>query len=46
MADIDLMIVRFDDAVSVFYGCYLHRGALMSDGFVDGSDDLICGVHN
>ena len=46
MADIDLVIVRFDDAVSVFYGRYLHRGALMCDGFVDGNDNLICGVHN
>lgn len=46
VADVDLVIVRFDDAVSVFYGRCLHRGALMSDGFVDDSDNLICGVHN
>jgi glutamate synthase domain-containing protein 2/nitrite reductase/ring-hydroxylating ferredoxin subunit len=46
VADIDLVIVRFDDAISVFYGRCLHRGALMSDGFVDGNDNLICGVHN
>ncbi len=46
VADIDLVIVRFDDAVSVFYGRCLHRGALMSDGFVDDNDNLICGVHN
>lgn len=32
IADIDLVVVRFDDAVSVFYGRCLHRGALMSDG--------------
>ncbi|MEM6309608.1 MAG: glutamate synthase-related protein, partial [Pseudomonadota bacterium] len=29
---------------SVFYGRCLHRGALMSDGFVSG-DNLICGLH-
>ena len=36
--------VRFDDDVSVLYGRCLHRGALMSDGSVDGHN-LICGVH-
>lgn len=46
VANIDLVIVRFDDTVSVFYGRCLHRGALMSDGFVDDNDNLICGVHN
>ncbi len=44
VADVDLVVVRHDDAVSVFYGRCLHRGALMSDGYVDG-DNLICGVH-
>ena len=43
--EIDLVIVRFDDKVSVFYGRCLHRGALMADGQVRG-DNLICGVHN
>lgn len=42
---IDLVVVRFDDKVSVMYGRCLHRGALMSDGFVDDKDNLICGVH-
>lgn len=46
VANVDLVIVRFDDTVSVFYGRCLHRGAMMVDGFVDGSDNLICGVHN
>ena len=46
VANVDLVIVRFDNAVSVFYGRCLHRGAMMVDGFVDGSDNLICGVHN
>ncbi|MBF8150594.1 Rieske 2Fe-2S domain-containing protein [Winogradskyella sp. F6397] len=41
---LDLVIVKFDDAISVLYGRCLHRGALMSDGHVDG-DNLICGVH-
>ncbi len=45
VGDVDLVVVRFDDNVSVFYGRCLHRGALMSDGHVRG-DDLICGVHN
>lgn len=44
VAGVDLVVVRFDDAVSVLYGRCLHRGALMSDGHVQG-DDLICGVH-
>lgn len=41
----DLVVVRYDDKVSVLYGRCLHRGALMTDGHVDG-DNLICGVHN
>jgi len=45
VANVDLVIVRYDDSVSVLYGRCAHRGALMSDGFVDG-DNLICGVHN
>ncbi len=43
---VDLVVVRFDAEISVFYGRCLHRGALMSDGFVDANDNLICGVHN
>lgn len=43
---VDLVVVRFDDKVSVFYGRCLHRGALMADGFVDANDNLICGVHH
>lgn len=45
VADVDLVIVRYDDQVSVLYGRCLHRGALLADGFVRG-DDLICGVHD
>ncbi len=44
VANVDLVIVRYDDEVSVLYGRCLHRGALMSDGHVDGHN-LICGVH-
>jgi len=44
VADVDLVITRYDDDVSVLYGRCAHRGALMSDGHVDG-DNLICGVH-
>lgn len=44
IANVDLVVIRFDDQVSVLYGRCLHRGALMSDGHVQG-DDLICGVH-
>lgn len=43
--EVDLVVVRIDEAVSVFYGRCLHRGALMADGFVRGNN-LICGVHN
>ncbi len=45
VGEVDLVVVRFDDDVSVLYGRCLHRGALMSDGFVRGKD-LICGVHD
>lgn len=41
---VDLVVVRVGDDVSVLYGRCLHRGALMSDGHVDG-ENLICGVH-
>ncbi|WP_421792012.1 glutamate synthase-related protein [Hyphobacterium sp.] len=45
VAEVDLVVVRFDDEVAVFYGRCLHRGALMSDGYVSGRN-LICGLHN
>lgn len=44
IADVDLVVLRYGDEVSVLYGRCLHRGALMSDGRVEG-DNLICGVH-
>ena len=45
VAEVDLVVVRFDDEVAVFYGRCLHRGALMADGHVRGRN-LICGLHN
>ena len=40
----DLVLIRYDDAVSVLYGRCLHRGALLADGSING-DDLVCGLH-
>ncbi|MFT7592003.1 MAG: glutamate synthase domain-containing protein 2/nitrite reductase [bacterium] len=42
--NLDLVVIRYGQNVSVLYGRCLHRGALMSDGFVEG-DNLICGLH-
>lgn len=44
VGEVDLVVVRYDEKVCVLYGRCLHRGALMSDGYVDG-DNLMCGVH-
>lgn len=44
VANVDLVVVRFDDQVSVLYGRCAHRGALMWDGYINGHN-LICGVH-
>ncbi|MEL6273927.1 MAG: glutamate synthase-related protein [Bacteroidota bacterium] len=41
---LDLVIIRYDQEVSVLYGRCLHRGALMADGHIEGHN-LICGVH-
>lgn len=45
VAGVDLVLVRFDDQIRAFYGRCLHRGALLSDGRVEGQN-LICGVHD
>lgn len=45
VGEVDLVVIRHGDEVSVLYGRCLHRGALMADGFVQG-DNLICGVHH
>jgi nitrite reductase/ring-hydroxylating ferredoxin subunit len=44
VANVDLVVIRYDDEVSVLYGRCLHRGALLADGHVEGRN-LICGVH-
>ena len=44
VSNVDLVVIRYDDQVSVLYGRCAHRGALMSDGHVAG-DNLVCGVH-
>ncbi len=45
VANVDLVIVRYDENVSVLYGRCAHRGALMADGYIQG-ENIICGVHN
>src|SRR6266545_5491604 len=44
-AGVDLVVIRYDDKVSVLFGRCHHRGGLLADGHVDG-DNLICGLHN
>ena len=44
--NVDLVVIRYGENVSVLYGRCHHRGALLADGFVDKHDNLICGVHN
>lgn len=40
----DLVIIKHEIGISVLYGRCHHRGALLSDGHIDGQN-LICGVH-
>ncbi len=44
--NVDLVVVRgeTENAVTVLYGRCQHRGALMSDGAIQGKN-LVCGVH-
>ncbi len=46
VANVDLVVIRWEDEAqaSVLHGRCLHRGALLSDGHVDGPN-LICGLH-
>ncbi len=44
LSTVDLVLVRYGEEISVLYGRCAHRGALMSDGYVEG-DNLICGLH-
>ncbi len=47
VAEVDLVIIRLKEEkkVSVLYGRCLHRGALMSDGHIEGKN-LVCGLHD
>ena len=45
VANVDLVVIKDQEAVHVLYGRCLHRGALLSDGCVKGGN-IICGVHN
>ncbi|MCB0165570.1 MAG: Rieske 2Fe-2S domain-containing protein, partial [Anaerolineae bacterium] len=45
VANVDLVVIRYDDNVSVLYGRCQHRGALMADGTIIGRN-IVCGVHN
>lgn len=42
--EIDLVVVKYEGDYSILYGRCLHRGALMSDGHMEG-ENLICGLH-
>ncbi len=44
VADVDLVVIRYGEAVSVLYGRCHHRGALMADGEISGKN-LLCAVH-
>ena len=44
VSNVDLVVIRYDEQVSVLYGRCAHRGALMADGFVSGNN-IICGLH-
>ena len=45
VGNVDLVIIRYNDNISVLYGRCHHRGALLADGYIEGQN-LICGVHN
>lgn len=45
VAGVDLVVIRYDDNVSVLYGRCHHRGALLADGYIAG-DNLMCGLHD
>jgi len=42
--NVDLVLIRYNDTVSILYGRCLHHGALMADGHIEG-ENIICGVH-
>jgi len=36
--NVDLVLIKYGDEVSVLYGRCLHRGALLSDGHIEGQN--------
>lgn len=42
--NVDLVVIRYGENVSVLYGRCHHRGALLADGHIEGKN-LLCGVH-
>ncbi len=42
--EVDLIVIKYGNEVSVLYGRCLHRGALLADGHIEGKN-LICGLH-
>ncbi|GFG72134.1 glutamate synthase-related protein [Mycolicibacter senuensis] len=44
VSGVDLVLILRGNDVSALYGRCAHRGALMSDGHIDGND-LVCTVH-
>ncbi|MCP9273587.1 glutamate synthase-related protein [Mycolicibacterium arenosum] len=44
VAGVDIVLIRRGTGVSALYGRCPHRGALLSDGRVEG-DHVVCGVH-
>ncbi len=44
VSNVDLVVIRWDDQISVLYGRCHHRGALLADGTIEG-ENLLCGVH-
>ncbi|MDJ0753504.1 MAG: glutamate synthase-related protein [Ardenticatenaceae bacterium] len=45
VANVDLVVIRYDREVSVLYGRCLHRGALLADGTITNGN-LVCGLHS
>jgi len=47
VVDVDLVVIRWknEERVSVLYGRCAHRGALMSDGRIEGGN-IVCGLHD
>lgn len=47
VSEVDLVVIRWpnEEQVSVLFGRCAHRGALMSDGRIEGGN-IICGLHD